>query len=321
MVSRRSFLVLGAAAAGLAAAGGGVAVAYHRAISRAEDRIATGSQTIRTSFGTMEYAVEGDGRPLLMIHGTGGGFDQGLSFCRRLLPMGHRVVSPSRFGYLRSDFPSDAGTANQADQFTELLDVLGIDRLPVVGGSAGALPAIEFAIRHPDRCSGLVALVPAAFAPERPSLRPMSATQEEAMRAMLGSDFLFWAAMHVARDQMFSTMLATDPRIIAAASPTERERAERILREILPVSRRSRGLMNDARLAANPARQALDRIKVPTLAISVEDDRFGTADAARYIAAQVPGAKLVIYPSGGHIWIGHDKDVFAEVDAFVKSLA
>lgn len=32
------------------------------------------------AFGTLEYAVAGSGRPLLMICGTGGGFDQGLGF-------------------------------------------------------------------------------------------------------------------------------------------------------------------------------------------------------------------------------------------------
>jgi dienelactone hydrolase len=41
-----------------------------------------------------------------MIHGTGGGFDQGLLFARRLVDAGYRVIAPSRFGYLRSDFPT-----------------------------------------------------------------------------------------------------------------------------------------------------------------------------------------------------------------------
>lgn len=89
---------------------------------------------------------------------------------------------------------------------------------------------------------------------------------------------------------------------------------------ILPVSRRSLGLMNDAKLAANPARSDLARIVAPTLAISVEDDRFGTADAARHLAREVKGAKLVLYPRGGHVWIGHDAELFAEVAAFLRPL-
>ena len=89
---------------------------------------------------------------------------------------------------------------------------------------------------------------------------------------------------------------------------------------IAAISRRSRGLMNDARLASDPAPSELRRITVPTLAISVEDDRFGTANAARYIASEVPGARLVIYPQGGHVWVGHDEELSAEIAAFVRTL-
>ena len=321
MVSRRTVLGLGVAAGAAAVAGGAVHAAYRAELDRAEARIAAGSVTIPTRSGTMEYAEKGTGRPILMIHGTGGGFDQGLHFAAPLVTAGYRVIAPSRFGYLRSDFPADAGTAAQADAFVDLLDTLGIDRLPVAGGSAGALPAIEFAIRHPDRCSALVAIVPATYAPDRPTYAPMSAMQERVMRAMLGSDFLFWAAMQLLRDQMIGTMLATDPALVHAASLDDRARVDQVLRNILPVSRRQRGLMNDAILAANPAEQALERIAAPTLAVSVEDDRFGTYDAARYMAARIPGARMVGYPTGGHVWVGHDAKLFAAVDDFLKTVA
>lgn len=321
MVTRRTFLGLGLAAAGVAVAGGSIYASYASAISDAEARVSQGSTTIPTRFGTMEYAVAGSGRPLLMIHGTGGGFDQGLDFAERLLPMGYRVIAPSRFGYLRSDFPSDPSSASQADAFVDLLDELGIESLPVAGGSAGALSAIEFAIRHPGRCSALIAIVPATYSPNRPSLQPMSATQERVLFTLLGSDLLFWSAMRLMRNQMIGTMLATDPALVAAASPDERARADRIIRGILPVSRRTRGLLNDAKLSADPARQDVERIAVPTLAISLDDDRFGTLDGARYLVSRVPDARLVSWPTGGHVWIGHDEELFAEIDSFLKTIS
>ena len=309
---------MGIAAGAVAIAGGAVGSAYSRAISAERARVSASSSTVQTRFGIMEYVVAGEGRPVLMVHGTGGGFDQGLLFAQRLPLMGYQVVSPSRFGYLRSDFPPDPSTASQADAFVELLDALGIEKLPVMGGSAGALSAIEFAIRHPDRCSALIAIVPATYSPDRPSLQPMTAMQERVLFTLLGSDFLFWSALRLMPDVMIGTMLATDPALVAAASPAERARAERIMREILPVSRRTRGLMNDARLSANPAKQEVDRITAPTLAISLEDDRFGTLDGARHLASRVAGARLVTWPTGGHIWIGHDEELFAEIDAFLS---
>jgi len=63
----------------------------------------------------------------------------------------------------------------------------------------------------------------------------------------------------------------------------------------------------------------LETIRVPTLAMSLEDDRFDTIAAARHIAATVPNAKLVTWPTGGHIWIGHDADVTAAIDGFVRT--
>lgn len=317
MPSRRAFL-FGAAAIGTLAGGGLATVSFRRSLAAAEDRVSVGSSSFEASYGTMEWAEAGTGIPLLMIHGTGGGFDQGLAFCRRLSAGGFRVIAPSRFGYLRSDYPDDPSSARQADAFVELLDHLGIDRIPIAGGSAGALSAIEFAIRHPDRCSGLVAIVPATYAPARPSLWHMRAWQVRLMRAMLDWDWLFWAALNLSPDTMIGTMLATNPALVAAASDEEKARVYEILSNILPVSRRSRGLLNDARLASDPAPSQLHLITSPTLAISVEDDRFGTADSARHLAREVAGARLVIYPKGGHVWVGHDEELFAEVAAFVR---
>jgi predicted alpha/beta hydrolase family esterase len=56
------------------------------------------------------------------------------------------------------------------------------------------------------------------------------------------------------------------------------------------------------------------------LAISLEDDRFQTAAAARHIARSVAGAKLIIYPSGGHVFVGHATEVFKEVVAFLAEV-
>jgi pimeloyl-ACP methyl ester carboxylesterase len=268
----------------------------------------------------MEYAIAGHGPSLLMIHGTGGGFDQGLTFAGAIIRRGHRVISPSRFGYLRSAFPADPSSENQADAFVRLLDHLRIDRLPVAGGSAGALSAAQFALRHPDRCSGLILLVPAANVTGRDPVQ-MSPLQEFLVEGLVRLDILYWTALETAPDRLVGTLLATDPRLLAKVGVKERRRAYRILLELMPISARSRGMLNDGRLAGRPARMDFGRVEVPTLLVSVEDDRFGTADTARRIASAMRGARLVIYPSGGHIWLGHDDDVADEVTRFLASIA
>jgi 2-hydroxy-6-oxonona-2,4-dienedioate hydrolase len=256
-----------------------------------------------------------------MIHGTGGGFDQGLLFTQELLAKGYRIIAPSRFGYLRSSFPSDPSSANQADAFVELLDHLHIDTIAVAGGSAGALSAIEFAVRHPDRCAALLPIVPASYTPDSEAVTADHPPEGlPAAMSPLRSDFLFWLGTVVASDLMIGTLLATDPALLKTVEAAEAERAREILRSILPVSRRADGLINDAQLAGHPAPSALETITTPTFAISVEDDRFGTAKAARHIAASVPDARLTVFSSGGHIWLGHDRELFDQIDAFLTEI-
>jgi 2-hydroxy-6-oxonona-2,4-dienedioate hydrolase len=138
---------------------------------------------------------------------------------------------------------------------------------------------------------------------------------------VLASDALFWAALKTVPDLLIGTLLATDPRLLPTVSEAERRRTYRILEELMPIGARRRGLLNDARLAGGPARVDFGRIDLPTLVVSVEDDRFGTAATARDIAAAMPRARLVVYPSGGHIWLGHDDEVADEVARFVAELA
>ncbi|HEX8223104.1 MAG TPA: alpha/beta hydrolase [Allosphingosinicella sp.] len=277
------------------------------------------SRIIQTREGKLEYAVAGQGPPLLMIHGTGGGYDQGLSFAEGIRQRGHRIIAPSRFGYLRSDFPPDPSSEKQADVLVELLDHLEIGKLAVAGGSAGALSAVQFALRHPDRCAGLVLLVPAANVSGRDPVE-MTALQRSLVETISGSDFFYWAALNTIPDRLVDTLLATDPALLLKVAPDERRRAYRILEELMPISERSRGMMNDAKLAGRPARVDYSKIAVPTLIISVEDDRFGTAATARHIAGLVPGAKLTIYPTGGHIWLDHNGAMADEVGSFVDEL-
>jgi len=315
--SRRRLLL---GAAGLLAVGvGTTSIAFSRDLRRSRQRLAGRSTVIPTTFGALEFADVGRGPPLLVIHGTGGGFDQGLRFSQPLIESGHRVIAPSRFGYLRSEWPEDPSTERQADAFVTLLDHLRIDRAVAIGASAGALPAAAFALRHAERCAGLVLLVPAANLQGRDPV-VMSAWQKYLLDATLGSDFLFWAASRMAPGAMFRTVLATDPALIAQASPAEQARARTILAELLPVSAKRRGLLNDALRAGSPAGLDFASIQVPTLIVSCEDDRFGTAATARTLAATIPQARLVIYLSGGHIWVGRDGEATGEIRQFSSGL-
>jgi len=304
-LTRRAVLA-GAVTVGLAAAGG-VAYAFRRDLTVAKRAVAGQSHILAIPDGQLEYAEAGSGRPVLILHGTGGGFDQGLLIGRRLSAGGCRVIAPSRFGYLRSDLPADSSPEHQADLLVRLLDHLGIDRLPVGGASAGAVSAAAFALRHPDRCSALLLLAPAVNISQRDPV-VLSPLQKALMDHLLRSDFLFWCGVRYAPDAMTGAFLATDPALLKRAARSERQRAKTMLEGLLPVSAKRRGLLNDAVRAGAPTTIDFSRIAAPALIVAAEDDRFGTAGTARALKSVMPDARLILYPDGGHIWLGRDEE-------------
>jgi 2-hydroxy-6-oxonona-2,4-dienedioate hydrolase len=319
--ARRTALVVAA----LLVAGAFVPIytSYRRDIDRAYERIETGSHIAQTRCGPIEYATAGDGPPLLSVHGAGGGFDQGLELAEPLARAGFRVIAMSRFGYLRTPLPPDASAAAQADAHACLLDALKVERAAVFGTSAGGPSSLQFALRHPERTTALVLLVPAAYAPrpnEAPSMRGPRGTLF-LFNTALRSDFLFWAMGKLAHETFVRGILGTPPELLAKASADERARVERIMDHILPVSPRRLGLLNDAAVTSSLVRYELEKIAAPTLAISTADDLYGTFDGARYAAEHVSHGRFVGYPNGGHMLVGHDAEARSEITAFLNESA
>jgi 2-hydroxy-6-oxonona-2,4-dienedioate hydrolase len=69
-----------------------VYLAYRRDLKASRERLRGASRIIETACGPIEYAEAGEGAPILMIHGAGGGFDQGLETGRMLVSQGFRVI-------------------------------------------------------------------------------------------------------------------------------------------------------------------------------------------------------------------------------------
>ena len=319
-VSVKRVLAIAAGAIGLPLAA--AFILSRRDLARERARVA-GSTIAETRCGPIEYGSAGQGPVVLAVHGAGGGWDQGLDLARWLAPRGYRVVAPSRFGYLRTPVPPDTSAASaeaQADAHACLLDSLGIARAAVIGVSAGGPSALQFAIRHPDRCAALILMVPAAYAP-RPGGAP-SVKSPSGVPALfdtaLRSDFLFWILTRPLRRTAIHTILGTPTDVVARASDSEKARVDLMLRHILPVTPRRRGLVNDAAVVSSIRRYDLEAISAPTLVVSAEDCGYGTWEPARYTAAHIRGARFLGYPTGGHLLVGHEQEIEAEISVFLQ---
>jgi pimeloyl-ACP methyl ester carboxylesterase len=304
---------------------------YQRDLAFERNRVSAGGRIAQTPCGPIEFASVGEGPVLLLVHGAGGGYDQGLDFAQDFARQGFRVVTMSRFGYLGTPMPKDASPAAQADAHACLLDALKIDRAAVIGASAGAPSTMQLALRHPRRVSAMLLLVPLAYTPDAnprapaelpPPVRFMleTAVQFEAAVKLdllsMRSDLLFWLGLRLSPATMAKTLLATPSEVLDKATADERARIERTLRHMLPLSLRQQGLLNDLSIVGSLPRYELEKIEAPTLVVSAADDLYGTYAMARYTAAHIPGARFIGYPSGGHMWVGRNAELLGEVQGF-----
>jgi pimeloyl-ACP methyl ester carboxylesterase len=301
----------------LAAMAAGVLIvrAYRRELGRANERVDRGGRIAQTGAGPIEYDEQGTGIPLLTSHGAGGGYDQGLATVADLVGDGVRIIAPSRFGYLRTPIPADASPAAQADAHVALLDALKIDKAIALGISAGARSALELALRHPDRVTALILIVPGTYAPSSPvAVEGSRASAFVLWLVNIGADFIWWA-LEKLRPLILVRFIGIPPDQFARASRAERVRVRQILRNIEPLSRRVRGINIDSNPGLHPLQ--LMTIKAPTLIISARDDLFNTAPAAQFAASRIPRAKLIIFDAGGHLLMGHQEELRDLIAGFI----
>ncbi|MFN7719677.1 MAG: alpha/beta fold hydrolase [Sphingomonadaceae bacterium] len=304
-----------ASAVGAAAIAGGTYWRYRHDMSDRAKSLKAKSSIARTAKGEIEYAREGSGPAALVIHGAGGGFDQGLYLAHDLLGEGYDVIAPSRFGYLRTPLPTDASHKAQAEAHAALLDKLGVEDPIVMGVSAGGPSAIEFAVRYPERTRALILVVPRAYDPANQVGVEQTPQNKVVIKLFENSaDFSYWAATKVGRKQLVR-FFGVDPELEATAAPEEREKISGLIADMLPLSARVEGIIADT--CSELVRPDLEKIDAPTLVISAEDDLYHTLPGARFAAEHIPNAELKVFKSGGHLLIGHGEDTRRAINAFL----
>jgi pimeloyl-ACP methyl ester carboxylesterase len=291
-----------------------LALNYQSDISKAQERIRKG-HIIETACGPIEYSTEGEGPNVLVVHGAGGGFDQGLWFANVRMSKEFHIIAPSRFGYLGTPLPTNASPVEQADAYACLLDALKIDKAAVVGGSAGAFSSMQFALRHPDRVSSLVLIVPAAWAPASNTTTQEVASSNFILDVVLRSDPIFWFFTKIGRSDMIS-FFGVSKEAQSRITPEDDKRISELIDNLLPVSRRVDGMVNDGINHAKRERYPLENISVPTLVIDAAD--VGTYAGSKYTAENIPEARFIEFETGGHLLIGHEEEVRKVVTEFLK---
>ena len=298
--------VVAGLAAGVAIPAARVYLRYRRDMKAARERLAAVNRhVISTPWGAVEYAERGSGAPVLVVHGIFHNCVGGLLSVRDLF-LDRRIIAPSRFGYLGSSMPASATPAAQADAFAALLDALGIDRIDVIGESAGATSALQLALRHPERVKHLALLV--GNLPGSPT-----AIVQPSWTKRVNRQFVMWALRALAPSTM-ARLVAAVPKGFAMSSDDVRYVNE-FIDTLFPMS--PEGYNFDLFVSnADVTHYNLEAISVPTLIAHPKDDQLASHEASQRAAERIPGARFVSLESGGHLMIGQTRVIREEVADF-----
>lgn len=271
--------------------------AYFRDLHRAYERVRAAGTVISSPFGEIEYTEVGSGPPVLVIHGSGGGYDQGELIAQAVLGSNFHAISPSRFGYLRSTIRENADWDEQAHAYAFLLDHLHIDRVSVVAMSHGGPSALLFAILHPERVSSLT-LISCGVVSSSLSDQAQANEKGERLTSLFKYDLPYWAISKFAKSQFMELMGASD-EVIAGLTRAQRQMVERIIDYMNPVSLRSAGASFDNK--AKLPGERIAAIRAPTLVLHAKDDTLQLYHNAEFAASTIPDARLLFFERGGHV--------------------
>lgn len=222
-----------------------------------------------------------------------------------------------RFTVIRYDGRGIGLSDRYTGEFTEdtrqldldaVLNASGAENASLLGISEGGWTAAAYSIAHPQRVSRLIlygAYCRGAMA--RPSY---DAEEDEALMTLIRKG---WGRDTPAFRQVFTSYFFTpdaDPKLIAHFNELQRVSADPETAERYERSVHSRG----------DGTEMFRQVKVPTLVVHCQDDLAVSADEGRLLASIIPGAHLVLLPSGTH-YFPTDREVITKVAGAIDRFA
>ena len=244
---------------------------------------------------TLNYDTYGDGEPLLLIMGfgmSGAGWVPSLPFFN-----GFNCIYFDNRGTGLSDKPEGIYTVEgMADDASNLLEALEIEKAKVFGVSMGGMIAQELTLRHPEQVSKVVLGCTMAGGPTAKMASPeilerlLTANKIMATDPETGFDLLLPALMpeeFVAAHPEIKQMMVMGAKMLP---PTPAETADRAMAGIQQFN----------------AYDRLGQIKCPVLIVHGDKDVLVLPENANIIKSKILQAEMYIIPGAGHAFQAAD---------------
>ncbi len=251
-----------------------------------------------TAYGPVEYAEHGAGPAVLMLHGTPGGYDQGMAVARIMALRGYRIISPSRPGYLGTSLAVGRDPLSQADACAALLDTLGIRRASILSNSGGGIIATAFALAYPERTTRLILL------------QSITARMDIAADDLFRAALLLPLSLRIAPAVLMQTLRRCDAQLVGAALD--------LARSTLPAARRRAGVLNDSLHISTLPAVPFAALRTPTLLVHGTADLNVPYEQSAAAAAALPDARLLTIPGGDHSSVLFERRIAEAINDFLR---
>jgi haloalkane dehalogenase len=243
----------------------------------------------------MHYLDEGQGEPILLLHG-----EPTWSFLyRRMIPRlraRFRCVAPDYIGFGRSDKWTDVGAYSIARhlEFVEgFVAALDLRRITVVVQDWGGPLGLFYAIRHPERMARLVILNTGLLSGDLETLTPGLQSWREYVSRTADLPVGLILKRSIAKRYELA------PEVVAAYDapfPTPQSKAgARAFPALIPTT-------PDAPWAAEmrETKAALAKWEKPALVCFSDSDPVFPPQVGEALARLIPGARFALVPGAGH---------------------
>jgi abhydrolase domain-containing protein 6 len=232
-------------------------------------------QVLETEAGRQVYWQGGEGRPLVLLHGSGDSAGTWAAAASELIG-DYRLLIPDLAGHGASE-PVDGilPMATIVAALEALLDQVDLDAPVLAGNSMGAWLAMLYAHKYPGRVARVVAINGGAILGEPSEVKLMPADRQEARQAM--------AAIRDPSSPTFPDEVLDD--IVARANKG-------------PIRRM---MMDLAGMMAYLLDGRLGEIETPVDLLWGESDGLMKLSYAEKMAAGLPRARITRIPKCGHI--------------------
>ncbi len=130
--------------------------------AKAERLVPVSGKFVEIDGNRIHYVDEGEGRPIVFVHGLGAQLHQFRHTLFNRFGQGYRLIALDRpgSGYSVRARGATGRLPEQAEIVRRFIEELGLDKPLVVGHSLGGAVALTLAVEHPDAISGVALLAP-----------------------------------------------------------------------------------------------------------------------------------------------------------------